>query len=64
MSGILYAPEMLAPPPLIWLPNDTAGVAKTEAVDLRKYHDIRVTLDVHAKDVVLPKRSTSTRTHS
>ncbi|KAG0702753.1 hypothetical protein DFH29DRAFT_999137 [Suillus ampliporus] len=64
MSGIMYAPELLAPAPIIWLPNDTAGVAKTEAIDLRKYHDIHVTLDVRAKDVVLPKRSTSTRTHA
>ncbi|KAG1766395.1 hypothetical protein EDD22DRAFT_878114 [Suillus occidentalis] len=64
MSGIMYAPELLAPSPIIWLPNDTAGVAKTEAIDLRKYHDIRVALDVHARDVILPKRSTSTRTHA
>ncbi|KAG2159608.1 uncharacterized protein EDB93DRAFT_1236924 [Suillus bovinus] len=64
MSGIMYPPELLAPAPIIWLPNDTAGVAKTEAIDLRKYHDIHVTLDVHARDVILPKRSTSTRTHA
>ncbi|KAG2358227.1 hypothetical protein BDR07DRAFT_1418255 [Suillus spraguei] len=64
MSGIMYAPELLAPAPIIWLPNDTAGVAKTEAIDLRKYHDIHVALDVHARDVILPKRSTSTRTHA
>lgn len=64
LSAIMYAPELLAPAPIIWLPNDTAGVAKTEAIDLRKYHDIQVTLDVHAKDVILPKRSTSTRTHA
>jgi hypothetical protein len=64
MSAIMYAPELLAPPPIIWLPNDTAGVAKTEAIDLRKYHDIHVALDVHARDVILPKRSTSTRTHA
>ncbi|OJA12346.1 hypothetical protein AZE42_02784 [Rhizopogon vesiculosus] len=63
ISSILYAPELLAPQPIIWLPNDTAGVAKTEAIDLRRYHDIEVTLDVHARDIVLPKRSTSTRTH-
>ncbi|KAG1757825.1 hypothetical protein EDB19DRAFT_1659240 [Suillus lakei] len=64
MSAIMYAPELLAPAPIIWLPNDTAGVAKTEAIDLRKYHDIHVTLDVHARDVILPKRSISTRTHA
>ncbi|KAG1893570.1 uncharacterized protein F5891DRAFT_1196197 [Suillus fuscotomentosus] len=64
MSGIMYPPQLLAPPPIIWLPNDTAGVAKMEAIDLWKYHDIHVTLDVHARDVILPKRSTSTRTHA
>ncbi|KAG2120632.1 uncharacterized protein F5147DRAFT_662683 [Suillus discolor] len=64
MSSIMYPPELLAPAPIIWLPNDTAGVAKMEAIDLRKYHDIHVTLDVHARDVILPKRSTSTRTHA
>ncbi|KAG1749760.1 uncharacterized protein EDB91DRAFT_1046857 [Suillus paluster] len=64
MSGIMYAPELLAPAPIIWLPNDTAGVAKTEAIDLQKHHDLHVTLDVRARDVVLPKRSTSTRTHT
>ncbi|KAI5898056.1 uncharacterized protein SCHCODRAFT_080873 [Schizophyllum commune H4-8] len=46
MAGILYPPELIAPPPIIWLPNDAAGVARSEAVDLQKYHDLRVTLDV------------------
>ncbi|KAJ3936119.1 MAG: hypothetical protein NXY57DRAFT_886512 [Lentinula lateritia] len=50
MAGILYAPELIAPPPIIWLPNDSAGVARSEAVDLQKYHDLVVTLDVRTKD--------------
>jgi hypothetical protein len=50
MAGILYAPELIAPPPIIWLPNDSAGVARSEAYDLEKYHGLRATLDVRAKD--------------
>ncbi|KAF9074954.1 hypothetical protein BDP27DRAFT_1213632 [Rhodocollybia butyracea] len=50
MAGILYAPELIAPPPIIWLPNDSSGVARSEAVDLQKYHDLVVTLDVRTKD--------------
>ncbi|KAF9011061.1 hypothetical protein BDQ17DRAFT_1345391 [Cyathus striatus] len=55
MAGILYAPELIAPPPIIWLPNDNAGVAKQEALDLQKYHDLQVTLDVRATEDVLPR---------
>ncbi|KII94048.1 hypothetical protein PLICRDRAFT_101453 [Plicaturopsis crispa FD-325 SS-3] len=61
MAGILYAPELIAPPPIIWLPNDSAGVARSEAYDLQKYHDLQVTLDVRAKEDVLPRRSSSSR---
>ena len=61
MAGIMYAPELIAPPPIIWLPNDSAGVARSEAVDLQKYHDLQVTLDVRAKEDVTGRRSTSTR---
>ncbi|KAF8347052.1 hypothetical protein F5887DRAFT_1178097 [Amanita rubescens] len=46
MAGVLYAPELIAPPPMIWLPNDSAGVARSEAADLRKYHDLHATIDV------------------
>ncbi|KAJ7777612.1 hypothetical protein DFH07DRAFT_731180 [Mycena maculata] len=53
MATILYAPELVAPPPIIWLPNDSAGVARSEAVDLQKYHNLRVTLDVRSKDDVV-----------
>ena len=50
MAGILYAPELIAPPPIIWLPNDSAGVSRSEANDLEKYHNLSVTLDVRTKD--------------
>ncbi|GJJ09404.1 hypothetical protein Clacol_003626 [Clathrus columnatus] len=46
MHSVLYAPELLAPSPIIWLPNDSSGVAETEAVDLFRYHDLQTTLDV------------------
>ncbi|KAH9486372.1 hypothetical protein JR316_0000436 [Psilocybe cubensis] len=64
MAGIMYAPELIAPPPIIWLPNDSAGVARSEAVDLQKYHDLQVTLDVRAKEDVMTRRSSSTRRNS
>ncbi|KAG6811858.1 hypothetical protein H0H92_005529 [Tricholoma furcatifolium] len=59
MAGILYAPELIAPPPIIWLPNDSAGVAQSEALDLQRYHDLTVTLDVRAKEDVIHRRSDS-----
>jgi hypothetical protein len=61
MAGILYAPELIAPPPIIWLPNDFSGVARSEADDLNKYHDLQVALDVRATENVLPRRSSSSR---
>ncbi|KNZ80609.1 hypothetical protein J132_04851 [Termitomyces sp. J132] len=62
MAGILYAPELIAPPPIIWLPNDSAGVARSEALDLQRYHDLTVTLDVRTKEDVIPPRP-SARSH-
>ncbi|KAF8807999.1 hypothetical protein BYT27DRAFT_7190091 [Phlegmacium glaucopus] len=59
MAGILYAPELIAPPPIIWLPNDSAGVSRSEATDLQKYHNLQVTLDARTKDGVLHSRSSS-----
>ncbi|KAJ7446697.1 hypothetical protein FB451DRAFT_1291217 [Mycena latifolia] len=59
MASILYAPELIAPPPIIWLPNDSAGVARSEAVDLQKYHDLQVTLDVRSKDDVIQRKRPS-----
>ncbi|KAK7029822.1 MPN domain-containing protein [Favolaschia claudopus] len=53
MASILYAPELIAPPPIIWLPNDSAGVARSEAVDLQKYHNLKVTLDVRSQDDII-----------
>jgi len=45
-AGLLYPPELLAPIPLIWLPNDAAGIARSEAYDLHRYHGLEATLDV------------------
>ncbi|KAI0686067.1 hypothetical protein BC835DRAFT_1408645 [Cytidiella melzeri] len=59
MAGILYAPELLAPPPVIWLPNDAGGIGRSEAFDLQRYHGLQVTMDVHSKDDVVHRRSTS-----
>ena len=61
MAGILYAPELTAPPPIIWLPNDTAGIAMQEAVDLQQYHSLPVTLDVRSQYDVMQRRPESTR---
>ncbi|CCL98103.1 uncharacterized protein FIBRA_00097 [Fibroporia radiculosa] len=61
MAGILYAPELLAPPPVIWLPNDTGGIGRSEAYDLERYHHLRVTLDVRAKEDVVSRRSSQAR---
>ncbi len=54
---MLYAPELLAPPPMIWLPNDVGGIARAEAYDLQRYHNLAVTLDVRAKEDLAPRRS-------
>ncbi|KAF7979445.1 hypothetical protein HWV62_42598 [Athelia sp. TMB] len=64
MAGILYAPELIAPPPIIWLPNDNAGVARSEAYDIERYHGLRATLDVRAKDDVIPRKSSSSNKHA
>ena len=45
---MLYAPALVAPPPAIWLPDDTAGVARGEAFDLERYHGLRAVLDVRS----------------
>lgn len=59
MTGILYAPELLAPAPVIWLPNDQGGIGRAEAYDLQKYHNLRVTLDVRAKEDTASRRVSS-----
>lgn len=62
MSGILYAPELIVPSPTIWLPNDAAGIARSEAYDLSRYHGLRTTIDVRSvDDVPNPRRSSSRR---
>lgn len=61
MASILYAPELIAPPPIIWLPNDVAGIARSEAFDLQQYHALQVTLDVKTQEDVLPHRPASFR---
>ncbi|THH08733.1 hypothetical protein EW145_g2508 [Phellinidium pouzarii] len=58
MAGILYAPELIAPPPMIWLPNDAAGTARSEAYDLQRYHNLRTTLEIRSPDDA-PRRSSS-----
>ena len=50
---------LLAPPPVIWLPNDVGGIGRSEAFDLQRYHNLRVTLDVRATEDVLPFRPSS-----
>ena len=60
MFGILYPPELTAPPPIIWLPNDSAGVARSEAYDLQQYHHLTATIDVRTPSDVQttnPRRS-------
>ncbi len=47
---MLYAPELLAPPPMIWLPNDVGGIGRSEATDLQRYHNLPVTLDVRSQE--------------
>ncbi|KAI0275250.1 hypothetical protein BC834DRAFT_815275 [Gloeopeniophorella convolvens] len=56
VSHVLFAPEFVAPPPVVWLPNDSAGVARAEAHDLQQYHAIRATIDVRSKDDVIQRR--------
>ena len=57
MAGILYAPELIAPAPTIWLPNDAAGIARSEAYDLSRYHGLKTTLDVRSYDEAGVRRS-------
>lgn len=62
-QGILYPPELIAPAPIIWLPNDPNGVARSEAYDLQRYHNLPATIDVRSSgDAPLPRKSTSSST--
>ena len=44
-ADLLYPPETLAPPPAIWLLNDPAGVGRSEAADLERFHHLDAVLD-------------------
>jgi hypothetical protein len=62
MAGILYPPELTAPPPVIWLPNDSAGIARSEAFDLQHYHHLATVIDVRSKgDLPSPRHSAEDR---
>lgn len=56
MSRILFAPELIAPPPIVWLPTDGAGVARAEAQDLEHYHGLKTVIEVRSKDDVILMR--------
>lgn len=45
IRGLVYPDEILAPIPVIWLPNDDAGVAVSEAADLESYHGLSAIVD-------------------
>ncbi|KAH7100165.1 hypothetical protein BKA62DRAFT_801451 [Auriculariales sp. MPI-PUGE-AT-0066] len=64
-SGILYPPELIAPAPIIWLPNDANGVARSEAYDLQRWHNLAATIDVRAPgDVTTQRRSPPAQAHA
>jgi calcium permeable stress-gated cation channel len=56
MSKILFAPELIAPPPIVWLPSDSSGVARAEARDLEHYHGLRAVIEVRSSDDVILRR--------
>ena len=56
MSRILFAPELIAPPPIVWLPSDRSGVARAEARDLELFHDLRAVIEVRSNDDVMLRR--------
>ncbi|KAI0003860.1 hypothetical protein BJV74DRAFT_812109 [Russula compacta] len=56
MSRILFAPELIAPPPIVWLPSDNAGVARAEARDLEQYHGLKAVIEVRSSDDVILRR--------
>lgn len=45
-SKTMYPPSLLAPPPIIWLPDDKNGIGRLEASDLIRYHQLDVMVDV------------------
>lgn len=46
VADLLYPPELLAPDPVIWLTNDSAGVGRSEAADLERYHHLPAVLSL------------------
>jgi hypothetical protein len=56
MSRILFAPELIAPPPIVWLPSDKSGVARAEAGDLELFHGLRAVIEVRSNDDVMLRR--------
>jgi hypothetical protein len=56
MSRILFAPELIAPPPIVWLPSDNAGVARAEARDLEQFHGLKAVIEVRSSDDVILRR--------
>ena len=62
-QGILYPPELIAPAPIIWLPNDGNGVARSEAYDLQRWHNLAAVIDVRTVDDAA-RRSSSTQAHA
>ena len=49
IRGLVYPPEMLMPVPVVWLANDTNGVAEGEASDLERYHGLAAIVDPSCK---------------
>lgn len=45
IRGLVYPSAMLAPVPVVWLPNDQSGVATSEAADLESYHGLMAIVD-------------------
>jgi calcium permeable stress-gated cation channel len=60
-AGVLYPPELIAPAPTIWLPADSAGVARGEAHDLERYHGLRAVVDVRSREDVERRSSVKRR---
>ncbi|KAF8492626.1 hypothetical protein F5888DRAFT_897753 [Russula emetica] len=48
ISRILFAPELIAPPPIIWWSSDNAGVARAEARDLEQFHGLKAVIAVRS----------------
>jgi len=45
LRGLIYPPEVLAPVPVIWLPNDGRGVALRRAADLQRHRGLAAIVD-------------------